>query len=159
MRVLRYPNSHELLSANDGGSPTLAQLLATGGAHVLRPFFFGLEEWNIQTRVTPIKLKPDALPLVRERQAEINNRKPEALSTMRHETVILECFWLEPAADGDYLICVMAAEGFQSEQAAHTSPHPIDAYHRQFKREAWESGQRLELLVELNRLEEYRSNP
>ena len=49
----------------------------------------------------------------------------------------------------------MVAESFeQSKAAVEASLHDVDAYHRQFKRDTWESGRRLELLVDLNRLDE-----
>lgn len=49
----------------------------------------------------------------------------------------------------------MTAENFQQSQVAIASSlHSIDAYHQQFKRDTWESGSRLELLVDLNRLHE-----
>jgi hypothetical protein len=38
--------------------------------------------------------------------------------------------------------------------AVEQSLHAIDAYHQQFKKDTWESGRRLELLVDLNRLDE-----
>lgn len=108
----------------------------------------------METRCFRIKLKPEMLGRVREWAAELGRRKEEAMATLRDETVVLECFWLEQVEGSDYLIAVMTAESFeQSEKAVKQSPHPIDAYHQQFKKDAWESGKRLELLLELNRIE------
>lgn len=82
-------------------------------------------------------------------------RKDEALETLRDETVLLENFFLEQGEDGEYLIGIMTAESFERAQGAvRESNHDIDAYHQRFKRETWESGERLELLVDLNRLHE-----
>ncbi len=92
---------------------------------------------------------------VREGTAELTRRRAEAIATMRDETVGLECFFLEQADDGDYLTAVMVAESFEQLKAVvEASLHDIDAYHHQFKRYTWESGRRLELLVDLNRLDE-----
>jgi len=115
----------------------------------------------METRAFRIKLKPDSIDRVREWAAEIMRRRDEALETMRDETVALECFFLERAADGDYLIGVMTAESFErSQQAVRESVHAIDAYHQQFKRDTWESVEPLELLVDLNRLAELtRASP
>ena len=87
--------------------------------------------------------------------AELTRRSPEALATLRGETVYLECFFLEQTDDGDVLIAVMVAGSFeQSRRAVEASLHTIDAYRQQFKRYTWASGRRLELLVDLNRLDE-----
>lgn len=40
-------------------------------------------------------------------------RPEESLETLRDEAVVLECFFLEQTADGDYLIGVMTAESFE----------------------------------------------
>ena len=49
----------------------------------------------------------------------------------------------------------MVAGSFeQSRRAVEASLHTIDAYRQQFKRYTWASGRRLELLVDLNRLDE-----
>lgn len=109
----------------------------------------------METRAFRIRLKPDSLPRVREWAAEIARRRGEALATLRGETVLLECFFLEQTPEGDFLIGVMTAESFErSAAAAATSVHDIDAYHQTFKRDTWDSGQRLELLVDLNRIGE-----
>ncbi len=111
----------------------------------------------METRAHRIKLKSGSLGRVREWAAEVTTHREEAMATLRDETVALECFFLEQAADGDYLICIMAAESFQQSQAAvEKSLHRIDAYHQQFKRDTWKSGHRLELLVDLNRIQEIR---
>lgn len=110
---------------------------------------------DMQIRAHRIKLKAGSLERVRQWAAELTCRRDEALATLRDETVILECFFLEQTEDGDYLIGMMCVENFeQSRAAVERSLHSIDAYHQQFKKDTWESGKRLELLVELNRLSE-----
>jgi hypothetical protein len=109
----------------------------------------------MKTRAVRIKLKPGSGERVREWATEITRRKGEALATLRNETIYLECFFLEHAVDGDYLIGVITAESFEaSKEAVQKSLHDIDAYHKQFQKDAWESGESLELLVNLDRLNE-----
>ncbi len=106
-----------------------------------------------ELRCTRIKLKPNSLDKVREWAAEITRRKDEALETLRDESIFLESFFLEKASDGDYLIIYIRAESLeQSQKAVTKSTHTIDAYHQAFKKECWESGENLELLVDLNRV-------
>ena len=92
---------------------------------------------------------------MREWAAEIARRQDEALATLRDETIYLETFFLEEAVDGDYLIGIITAENFEvSKKAVEGSLHDIDAYHKQFNADAWESGEPLELLLSLDRLNE-----
>ncbi|WP_420595610.1 DUF6176 family protein [Deinococcus sp.] len=109
----------------------------------------------METRAWRIKLKPGSLERVRQWAAELTRRQAEALDTLRDETVWLECFFLERTEEGEYLIAVMCAEDFeQSRAAVEHSLHSIDAYHQQFKKDTWQSGERLEQLVNLDRLDE-----
>jgi hypothetical protein len=104
-----------------------------------------------------IKLKPNSLEKVREWAAEITRRQDEALETLRDESIFIESFFLEQATDGDYLIAYIRAESLeQSQKAVEKSVHAIDAYHQAFKKECWESGKRLEVLVDLNRVGEWK---
>ena len=109
----------------------------------------------MKTQAVRIKLKPNSLERVREWAAEVTQRKDEALATLRDETIYLESFFLEEAVDGDYLIGVITAENFEaSQEAVERSLHKIDAYHKQFQKDTWESGEPLELLLSLDRLDE-----
>ncbi|MCA1637570.1 MAG: DUF6176 family protein, partial [Acidobacteria bacterium] len=73
-----------------------------------------------------------------------------ALVTFRDESVILETAFLDQNDEGDFLIYLMKAESFEkTKQAAETSVHEIDEYHQNFKRETWEDGKKLELLIDL----------
>ena len=107
-----------------------------------------------ETQCVKIKLKPGNLERVREWARTLNEtRRDEALDTLREETVIVECAFLDSTPEGDYLIVFMKAESFEkSRQAIQASTHDIDRYHQQFKRETWESGEQLELLVDLERI-------
>lgn len=68
-----------------------------------------------------------------------------------------ETAFLDQSTDGDFLIYVMKAESFErSKQAFEKSIHQIDEYHRNFKRECWESAEKLEMLVDLDRFAEIK---
>jgi hypothetical protein len=104
----------------------------------------------METRAFRIKLKPNSVDRVWAWAEEIMRRKGEALETLQDEGVLLECFFLDRRDDGDYLISIMTAEDFErSHAAARDSTHGIDAFHRAFKRDTWESVDALEGLVEL----------
>ena len=86
-----------------------------------------------ETRCFKIKLKPDSIERVREWARTINERKDEALETLRDESVVIEAVFLDRTDHGDYLIAFMKAESFdQAKKAIENSTHPIDEYHRQF---------------------------
>ena len=110
---------------------------------------------SYETRCVKIKLKPNSLEKVREWAKTLNDREPEALATLRDESVILESVFLDQTAEGDFLIYLMKAESFaQAKAAVEKSSHPIDQYHQNFKRECWEDGKKLEMLVDLDRISE-----
>lgn len=105
---------------------------------------------TFEMRCVKIKLKPDSLEKVREWAKTINERKDEALETLRDEKVILETVFLDQNSEGDFLIYVMKAASFaKARQAVQKSIHSIDEYHQNFKRECWEDGKRLEVLIDL----------
>jgi hypothetical protein len=108
---------------------------------------------HYETRCAKIKLKPGSLGRVREWAQALNQtRREEALATLRDEAVIIESYFLDHTAEGDYLIAFMKAESFEKSARAYAaSPHAIDCYHQAFKESAWERVQPLELLVDLDR--------
>ena len=109
-----------------------------------------------ETRCVKIKIKPNSLERVREWARTVNEtRRDEALATLVDETVIIEAFFLDSTPDGDFLIAFQKAESFdRSKRAVEASTHDIDRYHQQFKKDTWESGKQLELLVDLDRISE-----
>ncbi|MGI8555578.1 MAG: DUF6176 family protein [Pyrinomonadaceae bacterium] len=105
---------------------------------------------NYETRCVKIKLKDNSLEKVREWAKIINQRKDEALATLRDEGVILETVFLDQTAEGDFLIYLMKAESFEkAKETVNKSVHAIDEFHQNFKRETWEDGKQLELLIDL----------
>ena len=109
-----------------------------------------------QTQCVKIQLKPNSLARVREWATTLNeSRRAEALATLRDETVVFEAVFLDHTAEGDFLIYVMKAESFEkAKEAAVTSTHEIDKYHKEFKRDTWNSRKQLELLLDLDRIGE-----
>lgn len=109
-----------------------------------------------ETRCAKIKLKPGSLDRVREWAAELNeNRRDEALATMRDETVIVEAYFLDSTQEGDFLIAFMKATSFEkARNAVGGSTHDIDSFHQMFKQDTWETVNYLESLVDLDRVDE-----
>lgn len=105
---------------------------------------------NYETRCVKIKLKSDSLEKVREWAKAINERKDEALQTLRDESVIFEAVFLDQTDEGDFLIYLMKAESFEkAKEAVRKSTHEIDKFHQDFKRETWAERKQLELLIDL----------
>lgn len=105
---------------------------------------------NYETRCFKIKLKPNSLEKVREWAKSINERKSEALVSLKDEEVILETVFLDQTVEGDFLISVMKAGSFdEASKTARSSLHEIDKFHQKFKEETWESLNTLEVLVDL----------
>ena len=94
---------------------------------------------------------------MREWAKIINERKDEALTTLRDEKVFLETVFLDQNSEGDFLIYVMKAESFEkAKEAVQHSAHAIDEYHQNFKNECWESVEKLETLIDLDRFSEIK---
>jgi hypothetical protein len=82
--------------------------------------------------------------------ASYKRAKGGALATLRDEGVIFECVFLDQTDEGDFLIYLMKAENFaKAGVAVQKSVHSIDEFHQNFKRETWEDGKRLEILIDL----------
>lgn len=106
-----------------------------------------------ETHCWKVKLKPGSIDRAREWARTINERREEALETLRDETVIFESVFLDRTSDGDYLIAIMKAESFEkAEEASKKSTHEIDKYHRRFKQDVWEERIELERMVDLDRI-------
>ncbi len=106
-------------------------------------------------RCRRIRLKPGSLPRVREWAAEVTRRRDEVMATLRDETVRVETAFLERAPEGDFLIYYLRADDIeQCNEAARTSTHPIDRYHREAMEAVTESSHVLELLVDFDRSRE-----
>lgn len=97
-----------------------------------------------------IELKPNSLDRVEEWVKTLTERADEAIETLRDEGVNIES-WFHLSLDGkDYLLCYMRAESIDTARAvAKSSPHAIDAYHQQFKKDTWVTGKSARLLVDL----------
>jgi Family of unknown function (DUF6176) len=110
-------------------------------------------EMNLETHCIKIRLKPNSLEKVRMWAKTINERKDEALATLRDESVILESVFLDQTGEGNFLIYVMKAESFEkARETVKHSVHAIDEYHQNFKKECWEDGIKLEMLIDLDRI-------
>lgn len=97
-----------------------------------------------------IELKSNSLDRVEEWATTLNERADEAIETLQDEDVRIES-WFHLSLDGkDYLLCYMRAESIKkAHEVVQSSPHAIDAYHQQFKRDTWGAGKSARLLVDL----------
>ena len=108
---------------------------------------------NFETICHRIKLKPNSIDRIYEWANEINSKKDEAYATLRDEGVIIESVFLEKAQEGYFLIYYMKMESVEkADEVVSNSKHAIDEYHKNFKKATWEKGEKLELLVDLERL-------
>ncbi|MFN2454723.1 MAG: DUF6176 family protein [Pyrinomonadaceae bacterium] len=112
----------------------------------------------LETKCVKIRLKSGALDRVRAWAQTINERRDEALETLRDEGVVIESVFLDSTADGDFLIYYMRAESFdRADEVVQKSVHAIDAYHREFKRDTWIEREELKALIDLDRIQESKT--
>lgn len=101
-----------------------------------------------------IELKPNSLERVRAWANFLLENKDGALQTLKAEGVTVENFFLFQQGDKDFLIGYMRAKSLaHAQQVVKNSLSEIDAYHQQFKKDAWAKVMRTELLVDLSRLD------
>ena len=99
----------------------------------------------METVCVKVRLKHGSLPRVQAWAAELNARRDEVLATLRDEGVIVESVFL----DGEDLVYYLKAKDVAQAQAVYArSQHAIDAYHREFKDEAFAEQRTLELLID-----------
>jgi hypothetical protein len=100
--------------------------------------------------VSVIELKPNSLDRVEEWAATLNERADEAIATLQDEGIRIESWFHLSLDDKDYLLCYVRAESIKkAHQVVRFSPHAIDAYHQQFKKDTWGVGKSARLLVDL----------
>jgi hypothetical protein len=99
----------------------------------------------METVCVKVRLKPGSLPRVQAWAAELNGRRDEVLATLRDEGVVVESVFL----DGQELVYYLKAKDVAQAQAVYArSRRAIDAYHREFKDEAFAEQRTLELLID-----------
>ena len=109
----------------------------------------------MKTICAKIKLKPNSLQRLKEWAEELNKRKYEALETLKDEGVYIEAAFIDKTEIGDFLIYFMKVDDLEhANQIAKRSKHAIDAYHKKFKIDCWESKEDLELLIDFDRYSE-----
>ncbi len=100
-----------------------------------------------------IKLKIDAMQNVEDWKNELNNRKDEAIVTLKNERVSIESWFHFNIEGSDYLMVYMRSDDMQyAQHAFKESQSDIDQYHQAFKKN-WEKGIKGTLLVDLENLE------
>ncbi len=99
-----------------------------------------------------IKLKPGAVARTREWAAHIGANRGQALQSMGAEGVTIESVFLHETDDEAFLVYYMRSASIEhAQKIAKESTTAIEQYHREFKRHAWQSVSRLELLVDIER--------
>lgn len=100
-----------------------------------------------------IKLKPNTLANVETWQNELQQRKAEAIETLKAEGVYVESWFHFKLEGQDYLLAYMrAADITHAQQVAKSSSFDIDRVHRQFKQN-WERPILATLLLDLENVE------
>ncbi|EAQ97967.2 hypothetical protein KT71_15419 [Congregibacter litoralis KT71] len=96
-----------------------------------------------------IRLKQGSLPTARKWAETMNDRMKEVLASLHDESVVIESVFLLSRREGDYLVYYMRAVSMeQSRTSVKTSEHEVDAIHKRFKQEVWESIEETELLLD-----------
>ena len=96
-----------------------------------------------------IRLKQGSLPIVRKWAETMNDRMKEVLASLHDESVVIESVFLLSREEGDYLVYYMRAVSMdQARMVVKTSEHDVDAIHKRFKQEAWESIEETEVLLD-----------
>ena len=97
-----------------------------------------------------IKLKPNCKEKVKQWAKTMNDRKPEAIETIVNEGITVESVFIKTINNEDYLIYYIRAKDFKkSQEVTAKSLMEIDAIHKQFKQECWESVNEAKLLLDL----------
>ena len=108
----------------------------------------------MEIRCVLIELKPNSLELARQWASFIQEHRSEALSTLKAEGVTVESIFFTSIGGKDYLIGYMRAKSFaQAAKAVEASTAAIDAYHQQFKNEAWVKSIQTQPLIDLCRID------
>lgn len=78
-----------------------------------------------------IKLKPDAIDIVREWAARLNKEMEVVKELLRNEGMALESVFLDQSSDGNFLVYYLRSSNLKkSREISRASKHPLDAYHR-----------------------------
>lgn len=107
----------------------------------------------MESKCALVKLKPGSLERAREWARVLNERKSEVIVTLRDEAVVVESVFLLSQTDGDYLIYYMKGHDLKAaSEIGKRSTHPIDDYHKQFKKESFGEVRILEMLLDVDTL-------
>ena len=97
-----------------------------------------------------VTLKPGSVARAREWAAHIAANHEQALQSLAAESVTIESVFLHESKDEAFLIYYMRSPSIaRAQQVARESAAAIERYHKEFKRDAWASVSRLELLLDL----------
>jgi hypothetical protein len=96
-----------------------------------------------------VPLKPDAIKLVREWAARLNNEMSEVKKLLKSEGILLESVFLREASDGASLIYYLRGHDLKkAREISKASQHPLDVYHQQIMKQVAVGSQKLECLLD-----------
>lgn len=96
-----------------------------------------------------IKLKPDSFKNVENWKNELQQRKNEAIETLKAEGVYVESWFHIKIDEQDYLIAYMRANNIdEAQKIAKSSKFDIDQVHKEFKKN-WLNVSPASLLIDL----------
>lgn len=117
-----------------------------------------MQEESMDVSCVIIELKPSSLVRAKEWAAFILDNKEEALATLENEGVTIESFFFLTMESKDYLVGYMRAKSMEhAHEVVKHSLSQVDAYHQQFKKDAWVGGIRAELMFDLSRVQDESS--
>ncbi|MEO0841027.1 MAG: DUF6176 family protein [Cyanobacteria bacterium J06643_5] len=104
----------------------------------------------METCCWKIKIKPGMLNRVRQWVDEVCQRREEYIEAIAAERSYVEAIFLDSNYQGDFLIFYhKAADIDKALEYFWNSSKPIDVHKREYIKDAWESYERIELLLEV----------
>ena len=106
--------------------------------------------------MTKYRIKPGKLQIWLDWSKELNQRRAEALETLRAEAVFSEACFL--STDKKFVYMVMEADDLtQAHKAGQTSSFPIDASHKAKRMASLEFVERVQLLYHFETISDLQS--
>jgi Family of unknown function (DUF6176) len=96
-----------------------------------------------------IKLKSDALEMIQEWAARMNNEMKTVKELLKDEGMAVESVFLEKTSDGNYLIYYLRSSDLKkARNVSGASQHPLDVYHQEVMRKVASDSARLTCLFD-----------
>jgi hypothetical protein len=107
----------------------------------------------MQTFCYRIKLKIDSLNNLRQWVIDMNNHSSQVYQSLEQETVFVESVFLDSFNGDDYLIYFIKVVDYDKMKSySRSSELEIEKIHTAFKKANFDSSQKLELLIDFDRI-------